>query len=141
MDRTGTEKLIVVNKEVRVRCPQTGSEWVLTSIWDYPMVVLESWGGFQEVKRFDNFKQFFKYCFEDGVRNAEAYLNWRKAPTVRVNNVTQLSTLFLMERNFKWFEVRVEYVPKPNWSMDKLRKELPAEEFAELCKDRGWKIF
>lgn len=141
MDRTGIEKLIVVNKEVRVRCPQTGSEWVLTTIWDTPMVVLENWSGFQEVKRFDNFKQFFKYCSEEGVRNAEAYLNWRKTPTVRVNNVTQLSTLFLMERNFKWFEVRVEYIPKPNWSMDKLRKELPAEDFAELCKDRGWKIF
>lgn len=134
------EKLIVVDKEVRVRCPQTGERWVLTSIWDYPMVVLEDWGGHQEVKRFEDFNEFFKFCETDGVRNAEAYLNWRNKPTVRVNNVTEMSTLCLMERNFKWFEVRVEYIPHPDWSMDYLRKNLRAEDFVDLCKSRGWKI-
>jgi hypothetical protein len=141
MDRTKNEKLIVVDKEVRVRCPQTGEEWVLTSIWNCPTVVLESWGGYQEVKRFDDFMEFFKYCFEVGIRNADAYLNWRKKPAVWVNNVTALSHLCLMERNFKWFEARVEYIPHPEWSMEYLRKELPADDFAELCMDKGWKIF
>lgn len=135
------EKLIVVDKEVTIRCPQTGERWITTSIWDHPMVALESYGNGYETKRFEDFDEFFKFCESDGVRNAEPYLNWRKRPTVRINNVTELSTLFLMERNFKWVEIKVEYIPHPEWSMDYLRKSLRAEDFANLCKSRGWKIF
>lgn len=141
MDRTQNEKLIVVNKEVRVRCPQTGKQWVLTSIWDCPTVVPESWSRYQEVKRFDDFMEFFTFCLNDGIRNADAHLNWRKKPAVWVNNVSQLSHLRLMGRNFKWFEVRVEYIPHPEWTMDFLCKELPADDFAQLCMNKGWTIF
>lgn len=131
--------MIVVDKEVRVRGPQTGEEWVNTSIWEHPMVIDEDRP--DQVRRFENFQEFYNFCAEDGLRNASAYLNWRKKPTVSVNNVTQLTTMFLMERNFKWLEVRVQYIPRPDWSMDRLLKSLPAEEFAMLCEKNNWKIF
>lgn len=132
------EKLVVVDKKVEVRCPQTGGEWVDTSIWEHLMVVAE--GQPDQTRRFENFQEFYNFCAEDGLRNASAYLNWRKKPTVSVNNATQLTTLFLMERNFKWLEVRVQYIPRPDLTMDRLLKSLPAAEFAMLCEKNNWKI-
>lgn len=135
------EKLIAVDKEVRVRCPQTGEQWVLTSIWEHPRVVSEDLSGYIDTKRFEDFDTLFEFCEDGCIRNAEPYLNWRKKPTVCVSDATLATKHFLMERNFKWFEVQVKYVHKPDWSMDYLRKNLPAEDFADLCKSRGWKIF
>lgn len=132
------EKLVVVDKKVEVRCPQTGGEWVNTSIWDHLMVMTEERP--DKIRRFENFQEFFIFCAKDGLRNASAYLNWRKKLTVSINNVTQLTTMFLMERNFKWIEVRVKYVPQPDLTMDRLFKSLPAAEFAMLCEKNNWKI-
>lgn len=133
------EKLVVVDKKVEVRCPQTGGEWVDTSIWEHLMVMAE--GQPDQTRRFENFQEFYSFCAEDGLRNASAYLNWRKKPTVSVSNINQLTAIFLTERNFKWLEVRVQYIPRPDLTMDRLFKSLPAAEFAMLCEKNNWKIF
>lgn len=133
------EKLVVVDKRVEVRCPQTGKEWVSTSMWEHLIVIDEE--QLDQVKRFENFQEFYNFCAEDGLRNASAYLNWRKKPTVSVNNATQLTTMFLMERNFKWLEMRVRYTPRPDLTMGRLFESLPAAEFAMLCEKNNWKIF
>lgn len=135
------EKLIPVHKHVEIRCPKTGGEWVTTSIWYHPIVVLESYANHSETKRFEKFADLFKYCETYGIRNCEEYHDWLKRPTISVNNATTLTHHYLHERGFKWFEVRVTYEPHPEWSMDFLRKKLHAEDFADLCKNRGWKIF
>lgn len=136
-----TEKLIPMHKEVKIRCPQTHGQWVTTSMWYHPVVALESYEDYQEIKRFENFEEFYIYCDVHGIRNCENYFNWRKKPTVCVNDATNLTRYYFSARSFKWFEVKVEYIPKPNWSIDFLRKELPASSFAELCKSQGWEIF
>lgn len=132
------EKLVVVDKKVEVRCPQTGGEWADTSIWEHLMVMAEEQP--DQTRRFENFQEFYNFCVEDGLRNASAYLNWRKKPTVSVSNINQLTAMFLTERNFKWLEMRVQYIPRPDLTMDRLFKSLPAAKFAMLCEKNNWKI-
>lgn len=135
------EKLIVCDKIVRVRCAQTGGYWVSTSIWDYPVVVLESYANYVSEISFCDFDEFFKYCKETGIRNCDPYFNWLKKPKVWVNDVTTLSHYNIGARNFKGFSAQITYEPRPDWSIDYLRKELPAEDFVLLCKSQDWKVF
>ena len=133
-------KLVAADMEMRVRCPHTYNEWFYTSIWTHPCVITEDKTKESEVKRFDNFMDFFNFCSEDKLFNATAYYNWRKKPTVRINNASAMSTLFQMERNFKGIEIELRYIAKPEWSIDFLRKELPADDFIALCESKNWKI-
>ena len=128
------EKLIVCDKVVRVRCPQTGNEWVKTSIWEHPIVVAENYANYTSEITFGEFEDFFRYCEEVGVRNCEPYINWLKQPRVWVNDVSQLCHHSIGKRNFRTFSVKVEYEPRPDWSIDFLRKELSAKDFLRLCK-------
>ena len=133
-------KLIVTDKRVEVRCPATYNEWIVTSIWNHPRVVDEKYANYEEITRFESFEELFAVCAEGGIRNCEAEYCFRK-PFVRVNNVTGLCTNYIRPKHFKYFEVRTTYEPAPQWSIDYLRKELPADDFARLCESKGWKIF
>lgn len=135
------EKLIVCDKIVSVRCPQTGNEWVSTSIWEHPVVILESYANFTEEKSFNNFDEFFNCCQNTGIRNCDPYFNWLNKPKIWVNDITNLTHHDIGARNFKGFSVQVTYEPRPDWSIEYLRRELPANDFVMLCNSQGWNVF
>jgi hypothetical protein len=132
------EKLIAVNKSVFVRCPQTHNQWKSVSLWNCEKVVPERQGGMVKTTRLNSFEDLYNFCQEGELRNGEACLSlFRKKPYVRISDNWELH-LNLTPKNFKWLEVKVEYIPCPHWSMDYLRRELPAADFARLCQSQGW---
>lgn len=131
------EKLIAVNKSVSVRCPQTHQEWCAVSIWNHEAVVPERKGGMVKTTRLNSFNDLYQFCQEGELRNGEACVSLFKKPYVRISDNWHLD-LRLTPKNFKWLEVKVEYIPCPHWSMEYLRRELPAADLARLCQSQGW---
>ena len=133
-------KKIAVDFNIEVRCPQTGGNWVKTSMWYHEHVVDEDCANLVDSKRYENFAELFADCENKQIRNADAFYNLFKKPVIWINNVTNLSTIRLNKSNFSWFEVRKTIVPHPEWSLAYLAKELSAEDFVELCQANGWKV-
>jgi hypothetical protein len=131
---------IAADYVVEVRCPQTGGEWVKTSIWSHECVIDEDAAGRIKVRRYEDFSQLYADCEADQIRNAEAYIGLFKKPKIKINNVTQLSTIWLSQSNFSWLEVRGTLIARPDWSLTYLAQELPAADFVELCQANGWEV-
>lgn len=135
------EKLIAVDKEITVRCPQSGNEWIEVTIWAREKIVPEAMANQSEIKTFTTFAGLYQACENGEILNCEATSTFFGHPLVRCNNASAMGTICITEKNFKYFDVRVTYVPHPEWSIDYLRKNLCAEDFALLCENRNWKIF
>ena len=131
---------IAADYVVEVRCPQTGGEWVKTSIWSHECVVDEEANGRTQTRRYENFDALYADCEKHEIRNAEAYLGLFKKPKIHINNVSQLSSITLTKSNFSWLEVRGTIKAHPEWSMTYLARELPIADFMELCKSNNWEV-
>lgn len=134
------EKLFPVDFEVEIRCPQTGGQWVKTSIWYHATVVEEAAVGYQEIERFESFDELYAYVKADKIHNCEAYLSIFRNPVISCNNINQLTRETIHKRSFKWFEVRRTFAPHPEWSMEYLMKNLNSNDFIKYVQSQGVEI-
>ena len=97
------------------------NEWYDTSIFHHLVYERKEFNEQKFDYHFDNFQEAFDWIKQGYLRNAE----------MKCDNV------YYTEKNFKPFDVRIEYVEKSDVSLSGLSEMLKADEFCEYLKDRN----
>ena len=128
----------VFDRVVKVRF-NGRNEWYDTSIFYHLVYEHEKFDGKQFDFHFDNFQEAFDWIEKGYLRNAETTQTFfRHRPQIHISTVSDLfDSVFYTEKNFKPFDVRIEYVEKSGVSLSGLSEMLKADEFCEYLRDRN----
>ena len=131
----------VFDREVKVRF-NGSDEWYDTSIFYHLVYEREEFNGQKFDYHFDNFQEAFDWIEQGYLRNAETTETFfRHRPQIHISTFSTASMkcddVYYTEKNFKPFDVRIEYVEKNGTSLRGLSEMLKAEEFCEYLKDRN----
>ena len=88
---------------------------------------------------FDNFQEAFNWIEQGYLQNAETTETlFRRRPQIHISIASlEWDGVYYTEKNFKPFDVRIEYVEKSGTSLRELSEMLKADEFCEYLKDRN----
>ena len=114
-------------------------EWFDTSIFHHLVYEREEFNGQKFDYRFDNFQEAFDFIEQGYLRNAETTETFfRHRPQIHISTASmKCGGVYYTEKNFKPFDVRIEYVEKNETSLRVLFEMLKADEFCEYLKDRN----
>ena len=128
----------VFDREVKVRF-NGSDEWYDTSIFYHLVYEREEFNGQKFDYHFDNFQKAFDWIEQGYLRNAETTETFfRHRPQIHISTASmKCDGVYYTEKNFKPFDVRIEYVEKNGTSLRGLSEMLKADEFCEYLKDRN----
>ena len=115
------------------------NEWYDTSIFHHLVYEREEFNGQKFDYHFDNFQEAFDWIKQGYLRNAETTETlFRRRPQIHISTASmECDGVYYTEKNFKPFDVRIEYVEKNEISLKGLSEMLKADEFCEYLKDRN----
>ena len=128
----------VFNRVIKVRF--NGSDkWYDTSVFYHLVYEREDFDGQKFDYHFDNFQKAFEWIKQGYLRNAETTQTmFRHRPKIHIHTASAIyDDVYYTEKNFKPFDVRIEYVEKSGTSLRELSEMLKADEFCEYLKDRN----
>ena len=128
----------VFNRVIKVRF--NGSDkWYDTSVFYHLVYGREDFDGQKFDYHFDNFQKAFDWIEQGYLRNAETTQTMlRHRPQIHIHTASaMLDDVCYTEKNFKPFDVRIEYVEKNGTSLRELSEMLKADEFCEYLRDRN----
>lgn len=128
----------VFDRVIKVRF-NGNNEWYDTSIFSHLVYEREEFDGQKFDYHFDNFQEAFDWIEQGYLRNAETTQTmFRHRPQIHIYTVSAMyDDVYYTEKNFKPFDVRIEYVERNEISLKGLSEMLKAEEFCEYLKDRN----
>lgn len=114
------------------------NKWYNTSIFSHLVYEREELNGQKFDYHFDNFKKAFEWIEQGYLQNAETTKTlFRHRPQIHISTASMnCDSVFYTEKNFKPFDVRIEYVEN-EVSLRELSGMLKADEFCEYLKDRN----
>ena len=114
-------------------------EWYDTSIFHHLIYEREEFNGKKFDYHFDNFQKAFDWIEQGYLQNAETTETlFRRRPQIHISTASmECDGVYYTEKNFKPFDVRIEYVEKSEISLKGLSEMLKADEFCEYLKDRN----
>ena len=113
-------------------------EWYDTSIFHHLIYEREEFNGKKFDYHFDNFQEAFDWIEQGYLRNAEITETFfRLRPKIHISTSLIGVSVYYTEKNFKPFDVRIEYVERNEISLKELSEMLKADEFCEYLKDRN----
>lgn len=114
------------------------NEWYDTSIFHHLIYEREGFNGKKFDYHFDNFQEAFDWIGHGYLRNAEITETlFRHRPQIHISTASIGVSVYYTEKNFKPFDVRIEYVERNEISLKELSEMLKADEFCEYLKDRN----
>ena len=114
------------------------NEWYYTSIFYHLIYEREEFNGKKFDYHFDNFQEAFDWIEQGYLRNAEITETFfRRRPKIHISTALPFGSVYYTEKNFKPFDVRIEYVERNELSLRGLSEMLKADEFCEYLKDRN----
>ena len=137
-EREVKKKKKVFDREVKVRF-NGSDEWYDTSIFYHLVYEREEFNGQKFDYHFDNFQEAFDWIEQGYLRNAETTETFfRHRPQIHISTASiKRESVYYTEKNFKPFDVRIEYVEKSGTSLRRLSEMLKADEFCEYLRDRN----
>ena len=128
----------VFDREVKVRF-NGSDEWYDTSIFYHLVYEREEFDGQKFDYHFDNFQKAFELIEQGYLPNAETTETFfRHRPQIHISTTSMMyDNVYYTEKNFKPFDVRIEYEEKSGVSLSGLSKMLKADEFCEYLRDRN----
>lgn len=130
-------KLYPVDVEYSINCPQSKNEWFLTSIHYHMKVVSSEKLHNSEYWGYSDFESFCNFLDEISIPNVIKYVSWRNRIAIRITDIRGMRNIYLTEKNFKSISIKKEYRYNSEWSLERLRRELPYDDFIKLCLNRG----
>ena len=128
----------VFDREVKVRF--NGSDDCYDFFFFYHLVYeREEFDGQKFDYHFDNFQKAFEWIEQGYLRNAETTETFfRHRPQIHISTASmECDGVYYTEKNFKPFDVRIEYVEKSGTSLRELSEMLKTDEFCEYLRDRN----
>ena len=115
------------------------NKWYNTSIFSHLVYEREELDGQKIDYHFDNFQKAFEWIEQGYLQNAETTKTlFRHRPQIHISTASmECNDAFYTEKNFKPFDVRIEYIEKNEISLRELSGMLKADEFCEYLKDRN----
>lgn len=115
------------------------NKWYNTSIFSHLIYEREELDGQKIDYHFDNFQKAFEWIEQGYLQNAETTKTlFRHRPQIHISTASmKCDGVFYTEKNFKPFDVRIEYIEKNEISLRELSGMLKADEFCEYLKDRN----
>ena len=115
------------------------NKWYNTSIFSHLVYEREELDGQKFDYHFDNFQKAFEWIEQGYLQNAETTKTlFRHRPQIHISTASMnCDGVFYTEKNFKPFDVRIEYIEKNEISLRELSEMLKADEFCEYLKDRN----
>ena len=115
------------------------NKWYNTSIFSHLFDEREGLDGQKIDYHFDNFQKAFEWIEQGYLQNAETTKTlFRHRPQIHISIASmKCDDVFYTEKNFKPFDVRIEYIEKNKISLRELSGMLKADDFCEYLKDRG----
>ena len=129
----------VFDRAIKVRF-NGSNEWHDTSIMYHLVYDNEKFSGQKFDYHFDNFQEAFDWIKQGYLRNAETTQTmFRHRPQIHIHHTASIifDDVYYTEKNFKPFDVRIEYVEKNDVSLSGLSEMLKADEFCEYLRDRN----
>lgn len=128
----------VFDRVIKVRF-NGNSEWYDTSIFSHLVYEREEFDGKKFDYHFNNFQEAFDWIKQGHLRNAETTETlFRHHPQIHIYTVSAMyDNVYYTEKNFKPFDVRIEYVERNEISLRGLSEMLKADEFCEYLRDRN----
>ena len=114
-------------------------KWYNTSVFYHLVYEREDFDGQKFNYHFDNFQKAFEWIKQGYLRNAETTETlFRHRPQIHISIAPiECDGVYYTEKNFKPFDVRIEYVGKNETSLRELSEMLKADEFCEYLKYRN----
>ena len=137
------EREVITMKKVFDRVTKVrfngSNEWYDTSIFHHLVYEREEFNGKKFDYHFDNFQEAFDWIKQGYLRNAETTETlFRRRPQIHISTASmECDGVYYTEKNFKPFDVRIEYVERNEISLRGLSEMLKADEFCEYLKDRN----
>ena len=128
----------VFDRVIKVRF-NGNSEWYDTSIFSHLVYEREEFNGQKFDYHFNNFQEAFDWIEQGHLRNAETTETFFKhRPQIHISTASmKCDSVYYTEKNFKPFDVRIEYVERKEMSLRELSEMLKADEFCEYLRDRN----
>ena len=128
----------VFDRAIKVRF-NGSNEWHDTSILYHLVYEHEKFNGQKFDFHFDNFQEAFDWIEQGHLRNAETTETFfRHRPQIHISTASmKCDGVYYTEKNFKPFDVRIEYEEKSGVSLSGLSEMLKADEFCEYLRDRN----
>ena len=128
----------VFDRVIKVRF-NGNNEWYDTSIFSHLVYEREEFDGQKFDYHFNNFQEAFDWIEQGYLRNAETTETlFRHRPQIRISTTSmKCDGAYYTEKNFKPFDVRIEYVERKEMSLRELSEMLKADEFCEYLRDRN----
>ena len=127
----------VFDRVIKVRFNGSNA-WYDTSILYHLVYEREELDGQKFDYHFDNFQKAFEWIAQGYLRNAETTETlFRHRPQIHISTASmKRDSVYYTEKNFKPFDVRIEYVEKSGTSLRGLAEVLRCEEVGEYLRDR-----
>ena len=128
----------VFDRVIKVRF-NGNNEWYDTSIFSYLVYEREEFNGQKFDYHFNNFQEAFDWIEQGHLRNAETTETlFKHRPQIHISTTSmKCDDVYYTEKNFKPFDVRIEYVERKEMSLRELSEMLKADEFCEYLRDRN----
>ena len=128
----------VFDRVIKVRF-NGNSEWYDTSIFSHLVYEREEFNGQKFDYHFNNFQEAFDWIEQGHLRNAETTETlFKHRPQIHISTASmKCDSVYYTEKNFKPFDVRIEYVERKEMSLRELSEMLKADEFCEYLRDRN----
>ena len=128
----------VFDRVIKVRFNGSNG-WHDTSILYHLVYEHEKFNGQKFDFHFDNFQEAFEWIEQGHLRNTETTQTmFRHRPQIHIHTVSVMyDDVYYTEKNFKPFDVRIEYEEKSGVSLSGLSEMLKADEFCEYLRDRN----
>ena len=128
----------VFDRVIKVRF-NGNNEWHDTSIFSHLVYEREEFDGQKFDYHFNNFQEAFDWIEHGYLRNAETTETlFKHRPQIHISTASmKCDGVYYTEKNFKPFDVRIEYVERKEMSLRELSEMLKADEFCEYLRDRN----
>ena len=127
----------VFDRVIKVRFNES-NEWYNTSIFYHLVYEREEFNGQKFDYHFDNFQKAYEWIEQGHLQNAETMETFfRHRPQIHISTTSMKYDVYYTEKNFKPFDVRIEYVERNRMSLRTLSEMLRADEFCEFLRDRN----
>ena len=127
----------VFDRVVKVRFNES-NEWYDTSISYHLVYEREEFNEQKFDYHFDNFQKAYEWIKQGYLQNAETMETFfRHRPQIYISTTSMKYDVYYTEKNFKPFDVRIEYIEKNRMSLKTLSEMLGADEFCEFLRDKN----
>ena len=128
----------VFDRVIKVRF-NGNNDWYDTSVFSHLVYEREEFNGQKFDYHFNNFQEAFDWIKQGHLQNAETTETFfRHRPQIHISTASmECDSVYYTEKNFKPFDVRIEYVERKEMSLRELSEMLKADEFCEYLRDRN----